>query len=160
MRVELRRLQQELGTTAIYVTHDQAEAMTMADRIVVFRDGRIEQAGRPLELYHRPANRFVAGFIGSPAMNFLAGPRAATFGAAEIAIRPEDLTVAAEGWSGTVTVVEHLGAESYVHLVLEDGAPLVLRSRPGEEPANGAKLRVAPVAAKVHRFGSDGLALG
>ena len=94
MRLEVTKLQKQLGTTAVYVTHDQVEAMTMADKIVVLNAGRIEQYGSPLELYERPANLFVAGFIGSPKMNFVAGEAASQHGAATIGIRPEHLRIA------------------------------------------------------------------
>jgi len=160
MRFEIRRLQQDLGITAIYVTHDQAEAMTMADRIVVFRDGRIEQVGTPLEIYRRPANRFVAGFIGSPRMNFLEGAHAEPFGAAAIGIRPEDLVLRAEGgWAATVETVEHLGAEALVHVRLADGLRLVARCPAdfAEAPGTGVVFGVAPAA--VQRFDAGGLAL-
>ena len=135
MRTEIKELHQRLGTTTIYVTHDQVEAMTLADLIVVLRDGRIEQIGTPLELYDRPANTFVAGFIGSPAMNFLDGhvdagaivlgdgQRLATgelklpgVGAVVCGIRPEDLAVTASGraLAFDVSVVEPTGAETIV----------------------------------------------
>jgi multiple sugar transport system ATP-binding protein len=140
MRAEIKELHQKLGTTSIYVTHDQVEAMTMADRIVVMREGWIEQAGHPLELYDRPANLFVAGFIGSPAMNFVPGtvaradgsaailaangatlPATPPEGAAEgkavvLGVRPEHLMLAQEGHGmlTQVTVVEPTGAETLV----------------------------------------------
>src|SRR5216684_301338 len=113
MRQEVTRLQRQLATTAIYVTHDQVEAMTMADRIVVLNAGSIEQYGSPLELYERPANLFVAGFIGSPRMNLIGQEVAVRYGAATIGIRPEHLRIApegrdeGEGWPGTVSVAEH-----------------------------------------------------
>jgi multiple sugar transport system ATP-binding protein len=111
-RVEIARLHRELGASMIYVTHDQTEAMTLANRIVVLRDGRVEQVGSPMELYNDPVNRFVAGFIGAPSMNFLkAGPLCAP--GAELGIRPETLRVAAEGpIRGTVTHVERLGSDT------------------------------------------------
>src|SRR5262249_25829303 len=104
MRLEVTRLQKQLGTTAIYVTHDQVEAMTMADKIVVLNAGKIEQYGSPLELYEKPANLFVAGFIGSPKMNFITGEPALQRGADTIGVRPEHLRVDREGqgWQGTV----------------------------------------------------------
>src|SRR6202012_1716007 len=118
MRMEVTRLQKQLGTTAIYVTHDQVEAMTMADRIVVLNAGRIEQYGSPLELYERPNNLFVAGFIGSPKMNFVSGVSARQHGAATIGIRPEHLKVDREGqgWPGTVSVAEHLGSDTFLYV--------------------------------------------
>src|SRR6202007_3363817 len=105
-------------TTAIYVTHDQVEAMTMADKIVVLNAGRIEQCGSPLELYEKPSNLFVAGFIGSPRMNFISGKAASPYGAATMGIRPEHLKASrdGEGWVGTVSVAEHLGSDTYLYV--------------------------------------------
>ena len=137
MRAEIRELHQRLGTTTVYVTHDQIEAMTMADRIVVMRDGRIAQVGAPLELYDRPANVFVAGFIGSPSMNLFTGtmrreggqPRVEVEGATFIApdlpgltegrrvvygVRPEHLDLADSGFAAKVVVVEPTGSETHV----------------------------------------------
>ena len=114
MRTEVRKLHQTIDATSIYVTHDQVEAMTMADRIVVLDKGRIAQVGTPLELYDRPANRFVAEFIGSPSMNFLAGEVLGKQANAVAGIRPEHLHLAESGLSGTVQVIENLGAETYV----------------------------------------------
>jgi multiple sugar transport system ATP-binding protein len=145
MRTEIKALHQRLRTTSIYVTHDQVEAMTMADRIVVMQEGRVEQIGTPLDLYDRPANLFVAGFIGSPAMNFIAGrlrraegriwvemgegaalPAPANAAAAEgqavvYGVRPEHLAIAADGeesLAATVRVVEPTGAETFVYTEL------------------------------------------
>ncbi len=148
MRTEVRKLHQRLGATSIYVTHDQVEAMTMADRIVVLEQGRIAQAGSPLELYDRPASRFVAEFIGSPAINILPGavargavsirlpagaveaPLAADLGSAEVdvGIRPEHLRRVRDGGiEGVVQVIEHLGAETYVFLDVGLGRDLCWR---------------------------------
>ncbi|MBV8766946.1 MAG: ATP-binding cassette domain-containing protein, partial [Hyphomicrobiales bacterium] len=115
MRLEVTRLQRQLATTAVYVTHDQVEAMTMADRIVVLNAGRIEQYGSPLELYERPANVFVAGFIGSPRMNFIGNDTAKRYGAATIGVRPEHIKASrnGEGWEGLVTDAEHLGSDTF-----------------------------------------------
>src|SRR6201992_2008964 len=112
MRLEVTRLQKELATTAVYVTHDQVEAMTMADKIVVLNAGRIEQYGSPLELYERPVNQFVAGFIGSPKMNFIGGAAAKEAGASTIGIRPEHITVTrdGDGWDRTAHLAQHLGS--------------------------------------------------
>src|ERR1700749_298338 len=106
MRLEISELHQQLKTTMVYVTHDQVEAMTMADRIVVLNAGNVEQFGTPMELYRTPANRFVAGFIGSPKMNFVDGTEAAKHGAASIVVRPEHLQVSTTSgaWRGTVGV--------------------------------------------------------
>ncbi len=118
MRLEISDLHQKLKTTMVYVTHDQVEAMTMADKIVVLHAGRVEQYGSPLELYTKPANKFVAGFIGSPKMNFIEGAEAKKFSAHTIGIRPEHLAVSKEGgiWSGMVKVSEHLGSDTFFHI--------------------------------------------
>ena len=102
----------------IYVTHDQVEAMTMADKIVVLRAGNIEQVGSPLDLYKSPKNTFVAGFIGSPKMNFVTGATAEAYGASTIGIRPEHIDLSAQRgtWRGVVGVSEHLGSDSFFHI--------------------------------------------
>ncbi|MEO0381452.1 MAG: ABC transporter ATP-binding protein, partial [Pseudomonadota bacterium] len=118
MRMEISELHKKLATTMIYVTHDQVEAMTMADKIVVLQAGVIEQVGSPLELYHTPRNKFVAGFIGSPKMNLIEGAEAAKHNAHTIGIRPEHIEVSTtEGlWQGTVGVAEHLGSDTFIHI--------------------------------------------
>src|SRR6201981_2497061 len=118
MRLEVTRLQKQLATTAIYVTHDQVEAMTMADKIVVLNAGQIEQYGSPLELYERPANLFVAGFIGSPRMNFVSGELAARMDAATIGVRPEHIVASrdGDGFQGTVVLAEHLGSDTFLYV--------------------------------------------
>jgi len=117
-RVEIARLHRELGTAIIYVTHDQTEAMTLADRIVVLRDGRIEQVGRPMALYNDPDNRFVAGFLGAPAMNFLPDPARPGL---SLGIRPEYLRVADAGpITGQVAHVERLGSDTNLLVSLGD----------------------------------------
>jgi multiple sugar transport system ATP-binding protein len=180
MRTEIRELHLRLKTTTVYVTHDQIEAMTMADKIVVMQSGRIEQVGAPLELYDRPANTFVAGFIGSPAMNLLAGvvrgnravledgttlplPAGIPVGdGAEITygVRPEHLGVGADGIAGTVAVVEPTGSET--HVVLRAGMRDVVamfRDRVGFRP--GDPLTFAPEVDKVHVFDrASGVRLG
>ena len=115
MRLEISELHKSLATTMIYVTHDQVEAMTMADRIAVFNAGIIEQVGTPLELYKNPVNKFVAGFIGSPKMNFIDAPQNEDANVSCIGIRPELITLSTEQgtWVGTVGVIEHLGSESF-----------------------------------------------
>lgn len=131
-RVEIASLHRDLNATTIYVTHDQVEAMTLADRVVVLRDGIIEQVGTPLELYDAPANRFVAQFIGMPQMNILpilAIPAGAPNGATEVGIRPEHLAIASgEGnMSGTVSLVESLGNETLIHVALSgEGSSTVI----------------------------------
>ncbi|WP_061937395.1 ABC transporter ATP-binding protein [Aureimonas sp. AU22] len=176
MRAEIKDLQQRLKTTTIYVTHDQIEAMTMADKIVVMRDGVIEQAGRPLDLYDRPANQFVAGFIGSPAMNFLSGrlengmfhtdgtdglalpvgtgwkplaPQDAVYG-----VRPEHMRLSDEGEAVEVVVVEPTGSETEV--VARRGATqfnCLFRERLDLRP--GETIRVRPDTGTVHLFSRD-----
>ncbi|MEM7615584.1 MAG: ABC transporter ATP-binding protein, partial [Pseudomonadota bacterium] len=112
MRLEISELHERLKTTMIYVTHDQVEAMTMADKIVVLRAGHIEQVGSPLDLYNAPRNKFVAGFIGSPKMNLIEGAEAAKHGVHTIGVRPEHIDVSDSGglWKGKVAVAEHLGS--------------------------------------------------
>ncbi|MFZ5710601.1 MAG: ABC transporter ATP-binding protein [Pseudomonadota bacterium] len=126
-RVEIARLHRQLGASMVYVTHDQTEAMTLADRIVVLRDGRIEQVGSPMELYNSPANRFVAGFLGSPGMNFLPGGLVGRRGA-ETGIRPEHLNVVGSGRiAGTITHVERLGGDTNLIVVLLQGQTVTVR---------------------------------
>jgi multiple sugar transport system ATP-binding protein len=110
MRIEITELHQQLKTTMVYVTHDQVEAMTMADRILVLNAGRVEQFGSPLELYKKPANKFVAGFIGSPKMNFFEGAAASKYQADSVGVRPEHVRISREAgeWAGRVGVAEHL----------------------------------------------------
>ncbi len=161
MRVEIAKLHRDLGNTMIYVTHDQVEAMTMADKIVVLNGGRIEQVGSPLELYRNPRNLFVAGFIGSPRMNFIDGAEAKKLGAATIGIRPEHLRLSAtEGlWKGRVDVAEHLGSDTFLHIEMDGIGPLTARIG-GEFPVRvGDTVHVTPEDGKIHRFDEKGLAL-
>jgi len=118
MRLEISELHQKLKTTMIYVTHDQVEAMTMADKIVVLSDGNIEQVGSPLELYRSPKNLFVAGFIGSPKMNILSNEHASKYNAHTIGIRPEHFNVSNDQgeWKGEVGVTEHLGSDTFLRV--------------------------------------------
>jgi ABC-type sugar transport system ATPase subunit len=155
MRAELAALHARLRTTMIYVTHDQTEAMTLADRIVVLRQGRVEQADTPLALFNRPANRFVAGFIGAPAMNFLPHPDGAVTG-----IRPQHLRLAApdtpDAIPATVTLVEALGTETVLHATTAQGQRL-LAVLPGQSPLQrGAAVHLAPDPAHLHRFDPEG----
>ena len=156
MRVELAELHQRLDATMIYVTHDQVEAMTLADQIVVMNAGRIEQVGAPDELYERPASTFVATFIGSPRMNLLQGAVAAAQGATTCGIRPEDLTLSEDGpWGGRVIVAEYLGNETVVHVQTELGE-LIVR-HPGQlRLAAGTPVKVTPDETRFHRFDADG----
>ncbi len=160
MRQEITELHQSLKTTMIYVTHDQVEAMTMADKIVVLNAGRVEQVGSPLTLYNNPVNTFVAGFIGSPRMNLITGAEAQKLNAATIGVRPEHLDVVSEGvWEGTVGLSEHLGSDTF--LKVETAAVGTINVRAGGEVMlrHGDKVRLAPQAGKVHRFDANGKTL-
>ncbi|MCE7029791.1 ABC transporter ATP-binding protein [Jiella avicenniae] len=162
MRLEISELHQRLKTTMIYVTHDQVEAMTMADKIVVLRAGNIEQVGSPLELYSQPRNTFVAGFIGSPRMNLLGGKEAAGYAAATMGIRPEHIRLSTtEGkWKGTVKVSEHLGSDTFLHVESPvHDEPLTVRAD-GEFPVHaGDVVYLTPQEDKIHRFDDKGLAI-
>ncbi len=160
MRLEISELHQQLKTTMIYVTHDQVEAMTMADKIVVLNAGNIEQVGSPMELYKSPKNLFVAGFIGSPKMNLIEGAPAAKHGARTIGIRPEHLNISttAGEWKATVGVAEHLGSDTFLH-VNSDVGGLTVRADGEFAVHHGDTIFLTPDAAKLHRFGPDGKAL-
>ncbi|MEN3148463.1 sn-glycerol-3-phosphate ABC transporter ATP-binding protein UgpC [Neorhizobium sp. IRAMC:178] len=174
MRGEIKSLHQRLKTTTVYVTHDQVEAMTMADKIVVLNGGRVEQIGAPLDLYDRPANQFVAGFIGSPSMNFLTGTitsegfsapgillplpevahghkdRKAVYG-----IRPEHFVLDENGVPAEIILVEPMGSETQVTMKLgEMLATGVFRERVSLSP--GATIRVRPELGNIHLFAADG----
>jgi ABC-type sugar transport system ATPase subunit len=179
MRGEIARLKARLGTTMIYVTHDQVEAMTLADRIVVLQAGRVEQVGSPLELYRAPANRFVAGFIGSPRMNLLPATRegeavrvagrtipglAAAGEVAELGLRPEDLTLASppDGLlAGETLIVEHLGSDVFAQVLVPGLPEPVMVRLPGQAPLRrGEAVGLRFGAAEAHLFGPDGARLG
>jgi multiple sugar transport system ATP-binding protein len=168
MRAEIKELHQRLGTTTVYVTHDQIEAMTMADKIVVMHAGRVEQVGAPLDLYDRPANLFVAGFIGSPAMSLLRGevrpggfavggatlplPPGAPGGTAAVyGIRPEHWRVCPDGVPATVTLVEPTGSETQVVARIGD-APILCAFRERIQARPGETIRVLPTPDAVHLF--------
>jgi multiple sugar transport system ATP-binding protein len=160
MRLEISELHSRLKTTMIYVTHDQVEAMTMADKIVVLNAGRIEQVGSPLDLYRAPRNTFVAGFIGSPKMNLISGQEAVPFGAPTIGIRPEHIRVSpTEGtWRGTVGVAEHLGSDTFFHVHDTGLGPMVTVRASGEIALNhGDVVFLTPEPDKIHRFTENGL---
>ena len=163
MRVEISRLHREIGATMIYVTHDQVEAMTLADKIVVLRKGMIEQVGKPLDLYRDPNNRFVAGFIGSPAMNFVAGVTEAGGKVAAkglsatlplsvvlpgagaevtLGIRPQFLTVDLGGSSHRVEMTEALGGISFLHLTAPSGEKLVIEAKGDMVVAPGTQVGI------------------
>ncbi len=156
-RLEIARLHDTLAATMIYVTHDQIEAMTLADRIIVMNEGRVEQTGTPLELYRAPQNLFVAGFIGAPKMNFIGGDAAGGAGAETIGIRPEHLSVAPKGgdWNATVIAVEHLGSDTYVYAETETSA-LTMRNGPESTLKSGDKIMLEYDRAAVHRFDAGG----
>jgi ABC-type sugar transport system ATPase subunit len=189
MRLELTKLHRTLGTTMVFVTHDQVEAMTLADRIVVLRDGRVEQIGTPLELYERPVNRFVAGFIGSPKMNFLSAKvagisgnrlRASITGLAGeieldaytsgraigeeivIGIRPEHLSTGSGGpvqLDADIEFVEQLGGTSYLHAPATPAGPLVIRHL-GGIAQDHERVRVGFDPRDCHLFTADGISIG
>jgi multiple sugar transport system ATP-binding protein len=142
----------------VYVTHDQVEAMTMANKIVVLDRGSVAQVGTPLELYNRPNGLFVAGFIGSPKMNFIEGPSAVKRGAAIVGIRPEhvEISTTAGDWPATVRLAEHLGSDTFVHAEGDGIGPLTLRLQ-GEAPLKvDERIFVTPREANLHRFDKDG----
>ncbi len=160
MRLEISELHARLKTTMIYVTHDQVEAMTMADKIVVLQGGVIEQVGSPLELYRNPCNRFVAGFIGSPKMNFIEGDAASKHGAYAIGIRPEHITVSeSEGdWSGVISVSEHLGSDTFFHVHDTGLAETITVRADGEVAFNhGDTIHLSPRVEMIHKFDAEGL---
>ncbi len=186
MRIELARLHRELDATMIYVTHDQVEAMTMADKIVVLQAGRVEQVGSPLDLYHHPANLFVAGFIGSPRMNLLSttvaggdaggvrvalpgggevgvpvdGARAAPGTAVTLGIRPEALKPDPAGaLAGMVSHVERLGGLTLIHVALSGGGTAIAQVEGSEPARTGEAVRLAIAPEATHLFDGEGLAL-
>jgi ABC-type sugar transport system ATPase subunit len=163
MRVELMRLHQRLGATMVYVTHDQVEAMTLANRIAVLNQGALMQVGPPGELYARPANLFVARFLGTPEMNVI-DARAAQASrlcaalpqeAASVGVRAEDLQLGAGGVGAQVDVVEHLGPEALVHLRVEM-IELCARVDARHVPRPGERVTVSVDSARLHCFGADG----
>ncbi len=159
MRIEISQLKDQLpNTTMIYVTHDQVEAMTMADRIVVLKDGVVQQVGTPMDLYERPQSLFVAGFIGSPKMNFLNGGLAQKFGANVVGVRAEhlDITPGTGTWSGKVIYSENLGADSYIYLDVGAPEPIIVRQN-GRSPYHaGDTVSVTPKLHELHRFDAAG----
>ncbi|OIQ35815.1 MAG: sugar ABC transporter ATP-binding protein [Roseobacter sp. MedPE-SWchi] len=162
MRLEIGELHERLQTTMIYVTHDQVEAMTMANKIVVLRAGVIEQVGSPLDLYHRPQNEFVAGFIGSPKMNFVTGPEAEKHGAATIGIRPEHTVVSMSkgSWKGRVGVAEHLGSDTFIHVHDTGVADMVTVRVSGDIAVkHGDTVYLSPQDDQIHKFDAQGLRL-
>jgi multiple sugar transport system ATP-binding protein len=184
MRIELMDLHKKLGSTMVYVTHDQVEAMTMADKIVVLNAGRIEQVGSPLELYHQPRNKFVAGFIGSPTMNFISGtcttaePGRVTldlpsFGTmvmnrtapalvgqpVTVGVRPEHLKLGAGEFTLDITpkLIEHLGIHTVIYANLKGGESFVSLFEGDTDATEGQPLQMSFSLAQVHLFDKDGL---
>ncbi|MCP1510856.1 MULTISPECIES: ABC transporter ATP-binding protein [Pseudomonas] len=188
MRLELARLHKELQATMIYVTHDQVEAMTLADKVVVLNSGRIEQVGSPLELYHQPANLFVAGFLGTPKMGFLKGKVSRVSGqdcdvqldagtlvtlplsgaslsvgsAVTLGIRPEHLEIATPGQTSltvTADVGERLGSDTFCHVITANGEPLTMRIRGDMASQYGETLQLHLDPTHCHLFDTDGNAV-
>ncbi|KQU86304.1 ABC transporter ATP-binding protein [Variovorax sp. Root318D1] len=171
-RVEIHKLHRSLGATTIYVTHDQVEAMTLADRVVVLRDGLIEQVGTPLELYDHPANQFVAQFIGMPSMNMVAASAISSFSAATggrlpndgfLGVRPEGLRVhpkqdAAAGVPGRVELIEALGADTLIHVDV-GGVPLIARQNERTPLNAGDDVAVELDPSVLHLFNREGRAV-
>ncbi|MEL6799180.1 MAG: ABC transporter ATP-binding protein [Pseudomonadota bacterium] len=160
MRLEISELHERLKTTMIYVTHDQVEAMTMADKIVVLRAGFIEQVGSPLELYHTPQNVFVAGFIGSPKMNLIDGAEAQKHGVHTIGVRPEHIEVSNTSgqWTGKVGVAEHLGSDTFFHVHDTGLAETITVRAPGEVAfRHGDTIHMTPRDDVIHKFDAGGL---
>ena len=162
MRLEISELHKKLGTTMIYVTHDQIEAMTMADKIVVLQAGVIEQVGSPMELYDKPCNKFVAGFIGSPKMNFIEGSEAEKYNAHTIGVRPEHISISTtEGdLLGTVGVVEHLGSDTFLHISTENSKEqMIVRANANNGFKYGDTIYLAPDVKNIHRFDNHGVCI-
>ena len=159
MRMEIGQLKEQLAdTTMVYVTHDQVEAMTMADRIVVLKDGVVQQVGTPMELYENPQSLFVAGFIGSPKMNFLTGKFADPFKAATVGVRSEHIDIVPNGgtWTGKVIYSENLGSDSYVYVDIGSTEPVIVR-QPGKATYHaGDALSFSPRGDMFHRFDEAG----
>jgi multiple sugar transport system ATP-binding protein len=161
-RLEIARLHRQLKSTMIYVTHDQVEAMTLADKIVVMHAGQIEQIGSPMELYNNPANLFVAGFIGSPQMNFLDAAALGIVGAKTVGVRPEHLMLSSEAgrWQGKVVHVEHLGADTNIYLETESAGTVTVRLFGQVDHAPDTVLWISPQDDKfLYRFDEQGQAI-
>jgi multiple sugar transport system ATP-binding protein len=160
-RLEIARLHRSLKATMIYVTHDQVEAMTLADKIVVLNAGAIEQIGSPMELYNRPANTFVAGFIGSPQMNFIPAERLGQSGAKTVGIRPEHITLSRDQgtWAAKVIHVEHLGADTIIYLESETNGLLTARLFGEHQYEPDEMVYATPDANQMHRFDANDKAI-
>jgi ABC-type sugar transport system ATPase subunit len=180
-RVEIAKLHKLLKATILYVTHDQVEAMTLADKIVVMNTGRIEQAGKPLDLYYKPANLFVARFIGSPAMNILPATvinrtsvdigsgitvkvvlpaHVKTSDKIHLGCRPEHMGITSKGIAGTIDIIERLGETGYAHVRLATGQVIVIEIKGEPVVGEGGEVHVALSPTQLHLFDSAGLRLG
>jgi len=162
-RLEIAALSDRLpDTTMIYVTHDQVEAMTLADRIVVLNGGHVEQVGTPMELYEQPASEFVAGFIGSPRMNFLKGEVAKEKGAATLGIRPEHIELShdAGDWTGKVVLTERLGSDTFVHVNVDGIGAVNVRTKGTTDYENGQSVYLTPNPELMHQFDPQGRPIG
>jgi len=161
MRIEISELHNSLKTTMIYVTHDQVEAMTMADKIVVLNAGNVAQVGSPLELYSSPDNLFVAGFIGSPKMNFVEGEAAQRRQAKTIGVRPEHFNLSTtEGeWRGKVNVAEHLGSDTFIYVHVDGVGQVVARADGEFTVRHGDEVHLTPQPDKIYRFDDAGNAI-
>ena len=158
-RLEIAKLHHSMNNvTMIYVTHDQVEAMTLADRICVLRDGLVDQVGTPLDLYNNPQSLFVAGFIGSPKMNFLNGAFADAYKAKTIGVRSEHIEVKdSDGvWKGSVVHAEKLGSDSYIFVDIGAEEPLIVRQNGTTSKQLGDVLNLAPIPSLIHRFDENG----
>ena len=157
-RVEISELHQRMKTTMIYVTHDQVEAMTMADRIVVLNGGYIEQVGSPMDLYNHPASEFVAGFIGSPKMNFIKGTHADAVQAATLGVRPEHFIMGESdgAWEGKVALVERLGHDTVLYVSVEDAGALTVNLSGQHDQKVGDTVYLKPDPQFIHKFDHKG----
>jgi multiple sugar transport system ATP-binding protein len=161
MRLEISELHNDLKTTMIYVTHDQVEAMTMADKIVVLQAGNIEQVGSPLELYEHPKNKFVAGFIGSPKMNFVEGEEAKKYNAHTIGIRPEHCSASLESgaWEGVVNVAEHLGSDTFLYVDTKQAGTLTVRVSGELGIKHKDKIFITPQSDRIYKFDENDMTI-
>ncbi|MEO5613836.1 MAG: ABC transporter ATP-binding protein [Cypionkella sp.] len=157
-RLEIAKLHHSMSdVTMIYVTHDQVEAMTLADRIAVLRDGRLEQVGSPAELYERPNSIFVAGFIGSPKMNFLTGKFASDHGCTTLGIRSEHIDVVEGGlWTGKIVHAEDLGSDNYLFVEVGSDEPMIVRREGKLTMKVGDTVSLSPKAGQLHKFDQNG----
>jgi ABC-type sugar transport system ATPase subunit len=157
MRVEIAELHVKLGTTMIYVTHDQVEAMTMADTIVILNHGSIQQIGEPIDVYRAPANPFVAGFIGSPKMNFIKGETAKKHGAELLGIRPEHIALSRSSgeWKGRLRHIERLGSDTIAYIDLLNIGPVIVRTHGDFATKAGETVFLTPDPQMIHLFNAD-----